>query len=381
MDTRRYWISTLDKIAYPVLDALSRQQLKALMPVEQKGGNRCYVTYLEALGRTLLGVSAWLEHDSDQEDEQKLIEKYRSLSLMSIDAATDPKSADYMNFGFEHGRQPIVDGAFLAHALIRAPKKLVDAMDARVKGNLAVCLESLRYGGKPSYCNWLLFSAMIETALYKLGRNWDAMRVDYAVRQMQTWYVGDGNYSDGPAYHWDYYNSYVIQPMLVDIIMTVGHIYPEWEELKEVVLARATRYAGLQERLVAPDGSFPVTGRSIAYRCGAFQVLAQMAYMEKLPETLKPAQARSALTKVIERTMEAEGTFDENGWLKIGLCGSQPSLGENYISTGSLYLCTAAFLPLGLSNDNEFWSGPEEMTTWQKAWSGMDIPADHAIKL
>ena len=47
---------------------------------------------------------------------------------------------------------------------------------------------------------------------------------------------------------------------------------------------------------------------------------------------------------------------NEHGWLTIGLSGHQPSLGEPYISTGSLYLCLCGLLPLGLPPDNEFWS-------------------------
>ena len=65
------------------------------------------------------------------------------------------------------------------------------------------------------YTNHLLFNAIMESFLGMVGEEWDAMRVDYAVRKFEDWYVGDGTYSDGPRYHWDYYNSYVIQPMLL----------------------------------------------------------------------------------------------------------------------------------------------------------------------
>ena len=78
--------------------------------------------------------------------------------------------------------------------------------------------------------------------------------------------------------------------------------------------------------------------------------------------------------------MEAPGTFDEKGWLRIGLAGHQPGLGEPYISTGSLYLCSAIFLPLGLSPDDAFWSEPEAEWTSKKIWAGLDQPCDHAIQ-
>jgi hypothetical protein len=120
-------------------------------------------------------------------------------------------------------------------------------------------------------------------------------------------------------------------------------------------------------------------GRSTTYRFGAFQTLALIAWRRDLPERIKPAQVRCALTAVIRTMIEAPGTFDAEGWLQIGFCGHQPALGETYISTGSLYLCSAGLLPLGLPPADEFWSAPAEPWTAQKLWSGENLPADHAI--
>ena len=78
--------------------------------------------------------------------------------------------------------------------------------------------------------------------------------------------------------------------------------------------------------------------------------------------------------------VEAPGTFDDQGWLQIGFCGHQPALGESYISTGSLYLCSAGLLPLGLPPTDEFWSASAERWTSQKLWAGEDLPADHAMQ-
>jgi hypothetical protein len=86
-----------------------------------------------------------------------------------------------------------------------------------------------------------------------------------------------------------------------------------------------------------------------------------------------------ALSRVIRRTLGVPGTFNEKGWLQIGLAGHQPALGEKYISTGSLYLCSVALLPLGLPLADPFWNAPAEKTTWEKVWSGDDLPADHAL--
>ena len=94
---------------------------------------------------------------------------------------------------------------------------------------------------------------------------------------------------------------------------------------------------------------------------------------------MSPAQARGALNAVIHRTLDAPDTFDKDGWLQIGFCGHQPGIGEAYISTGSLYLCSVALLPLGLAASDVFWSSPAQPWTSVKAWSGRPFPIDHAL--
>ena len=116
-----------------------------------------------------------------------------------------------------------------------------------------------------------------------------------------------------------------------------------------------------------------------SYRCGAFHLLAQSALRRALPDGVAPAQVRGALAAVIARTLGAAETFDADGWLRIGFCGHQAGIGEPYISTGSLYLCSVAFLPLGLPSTDPFWSDPDVPFTQQRAWSGRPFPIDHAL--
>jgi hypothetical protein len=309
-------------------------------------------------------------------DEGQQREKYRVLSRRALDAATDPKSRDYMNY--TKGAQPLVDAAFLAQAILRAPNSLWSKLEARTQANIIRAFKATRVI-KPGFNNWLMFSAMIEAALASFGEQWDQMRVDYAVRQHEQWYKGDGTYGDGPDFHWDYYNSFVIQPMLIDVLAAVAKQANAWSEISQKVLTRARRYAVIQERMISPEGTFPAVGRSITYRFGAFQLLGQLTLMRQLPTELKPSQVRSAMSAVIRRMIEAPGTFDKDGWLTIGFCGHQPSLGERYISTGSLYLCAVGLLPLGLPVTDDFWAGPQLDWTAKKLWSGKDMFADHAL--
>lgn len=378
-DDRRYWLDVLRRIADPVLRNLANRRLKAKMPVEARPGaeaDRSKYSHLEAIGRLLAGVSPWLELSRLSGAEERLRSEYAELARQAINAAADPSSPDFLNFNA--GRQPLVDAAFLAHAVVRAPNELWGKLDAGTRKNLIAALKSSRHI-TPGFNNWLLFAAMIEAMLCAVGEEWDAMRVDYAVRQHEQWYKGDGVYGDGPDFHWDYYNSFVIQPMLIDVLRAASKSVRTWEPFNERVMKRARRYAAIQERLISPEGTFPAIGRSLAYRFGAFQLLGQMALSHQLPEGVSPAQVRCALTAVIRRMIEAPGSFDKDGWLTIGFCGHQPNIGETYISTGSLYLCAAGLLPLGLPPEDEFWSAPAADWTAKKVWSGQNLLADHAI--
>ena len=376
-DDRAIWVGHMQKLADPVLNNLSAETHKARMPVEQAAGaTRESVTHLEALGRLIAGIAPWLELAPDDTDEGRLRARYAELSRRAIDRAVDPASKDFLNF--TRDRQPLVDAAFLAQGVLRAPRALRDELGATTRRNLITALESSRIT-LPGFNNWLLFSATVEAALAKLGATWDRMRVDYALRQHDQWYKGDGAYGDGPEFHFDYYNSFVIHPMLLDVLDAFTDENPGWKDLATRELQRARRYAAVLERLIAPDGSFPPIGRSLAYRCGAMQLLAQAALRKTLPEGVTPAQVRGALTAVIRRTLEAPGTFDQAGWLQIGFCGHQPGVGERYISTGSLYLCSVGLLPLGLPPADEFWTAAPQPWTSVRAWKGEEFPIDHAL--
>lgn len=380
-ESREYWVSVLTKIANPVLENLSSGTLKKNMPVEVNPTStydRSKVTYLEAFGRLMAGMAPWLELGPDQTEEGRLREKYILLARKSLANAVDPASPDFMQFSSQKYEQALVDASFLAHALIRAPKELWEPLDLKTKTNVINALKATR-SIKPTYNNWLLFMGMIEAFLIRIDEGGDVVRVDYALKKLEEWYKGDGIYGDGPKFHFDYYNSFVIHPMLLDIVKIMIDKGLEKAEVYDTILKRAVRYADIQERSISPEGTFPPIGRSLVYRFGALQALGQIALLSKLPPNIQPAQVRGAMSLVIKRMIEAPGTFDKNGWLTIGFCGHQIDVGEYYMSTGSLYLCTVGLLPLGLPANDMFWKGKPADWTSKKLWTGINMPADHSI--
>ena len=373
---RKQWIDAMCKIVTPVLDMLEQGKLKQSLPLTFHEERKAFAP-LEAFGRSMLGLAPWLEADSEILDEEERTRQavYRAKAVRCIEMATNPESPDFMLF--DEGGQPLVDAAFLAHALVRAPKALAAALPEETRKHLADALRSTRK--IPAYnSNWLFFSAMVEAGLYVIGEPYDIMRVIYPMRVFQQWYKGDGVYGDGAMFHWDYYNSFVIQPMYVDLVRLFENEHDEIRQMKSVVLKRAARYASELERMIGPEGSYPIIGRSICYRFGAFQMLSQAALEHMLEPHISPASVRCGLSAVIARVMSSPDLFDKNGWLRPGVFGYQPELAEEYINNGSLYLCSAVFLPLGLAPQDAFWSAPDEEWSAKKVWAGGHIVIDHA---
>lgn len=358
-EDRMYWTCVLTQIADPVLINMSKGELRKNMPVETISGethpSNARTTHLEALGRLLAGMAPWLELGPDETPEGELRRKYIRLMIESIDQGFDPRSPDYLNFTVT--RQPLVDTAFFCQGLLRSPRQIWGNLSPRTQQNVLNALQQIRTI-EPVESNWLLFSAMVEVTLLELTGECNIQPVEYTLRRFKEWYKGDGWYRDGPTLHMDYYNSFVIHPMLLDILEIMQKHTKGESAFYEKEQQRFSRYAEQQERMIAPDGSYHVLGRSIAYRFGTFHALSQAALKDLLPASVTQAQVRCALTAVIKNHLSVKGNFDQQGWLTLGFAGHQPQIAEKYISTGSLYLCTTVFTALGLQATDEFWTAP-----------------------
>jgi len=378
---REYWVHTLLKIADPVLSNLSKDQLRKNIPVGRsssaKASSREFVTHMESVGRTIAGIAPWLELGPDKTAEGKLRDKYIKMVCKGLKNSVDPHADDYFNSTAT--RQILVNSAFLIQGLLQAPTQLWGNLDDKTQQRLIEQWKSTRTM-KPGNNNWLLFSAMVECGLKSFGNEWNFEVIEKAISSHEQWYKGDGVYGDGENFHLDYYNSYVIHPMLLQVLKVVVKYDSSYQILLDKEWKRFVRYAEIQERMIAPDGSYPVLGRSVSYRSAAFQVLGASALFHQLPSSLKAGQVRGAMTAMLKRLFEQPGTFDKNGWLTIGVCGEQPELGDSYLSTPCVYLCSLGFLPLGLPVDDVFWTAPLSPWTSIKAFSGEEFPIDKFMK-
>jgi hypothetical protein len=148
------------------------------MPVEVAHPRSGRVTHLEAFGRTLAGIAPWLEAPNLTGEEIASDDRGIGAAILCGRRAIQTRRTPE----FSQDRQPLVDAAFLAHGILRAPRVLWDDLDAETRALVIAALKQTR-GIFPNINNWLLFAAMVETFLEKFAGEGDLLRIDYALRQ------------------------------------------------------------------------------------------------------------------------------------------------------------------------------------------------------
>lgn len=377
INDRIYWSNLCYQISAPILNNMSKGELQKNMQVDVSptwDNRNKNVTYMEAFGRLMAGIAPWLTLPDDNTLEGKQRKQLREWALLSYANAVNQDSPDYL--AWEGESQALVDAAYIANSFMRAPKALWEPLDKVTKERYIKEFKKLRQV-KPAYNNWLLFRAMVEAFLVSIDEDYDGFALDVAIRKMNEWYLGDGWYSDGPEYSLDYYNGYVMHPMLVEILEVLESKKIRSTISFDLAFRRMQRYNNHLERLISPEGTFPAVGRSMTYRMGSFQPLALSVWKYDLPRGMSYGQIRNALTSVMKRMFSIEGNFNEKGYLTLGFVGHQPDLADYYTNNGSMYLTSLVFLPLGLPANHPFWTSAQEEWTSQKAWSGKAFPKDY----
>lgn len=379
---RQLWAEMCYQIARPVLENMSKGELQKNMQMEYSptwDGRDKRVAYLETFGRLMAGITPWLALPEDNTEEGKMRKQLHEWVLSAYKNAVDPESPDYLLWK-DCPSQTLVDAAYLAESFLRAPEATWQKLDKVTQQRYIDCFKGLRVL-RPAYNNWLLFRTMVEAFLLSVGEEADAFVLSVGPNKINEWYLSDGFYSDGPEFAFDYYNSFVMHPMYVEVLETL-EANKFWSGVSsKLAIKRMQRFNTILERLISPEGTFPPVGRSITYRMGVFQTMALAAWKYGMPENISYGQVRAALTKVMQNMFAIEGNFNEKGFLALGFAGHQPELANYYTNNGSLYMTALVYLPLGLPADHPFWTEPAQPWTSQKAWSGQDFPIDGHVSL
>ncbi len=356
------FVKVASRLAKPILVAYSIGELPKQLPLYCSKGKEKYfydVASLEAIGRLFCGISPWLQ--SADSDALPLLQSL--IEGIEYDARTnDPQ------LKWDRWQQNLVDASYFAIGLINAPRvfnELSQEGKKFIKNGLEAALMH-----KPFDNNWVLMPPVINLCLDKYWGGGDIYSIEKSLRLVNSWYIGDGYYKDGPFFASDYYNSFVFHPFLLELDSGLkswsGNANLPFKINSENLIKRSQRYATLLEKLASKDGDFPIMGRSITYRTGILFILSYLAYRGLLPEKMSNGSVRSLLFSLIEKTLITNKSFNFDGFLRPGFNGNQPLLAEDYITSGSLYMSALVFFVLGLPENHPFWVEPKGLWTGQK---------------
>lgn len=362
---RNYFLLLLKKIINPIINDFCNNDYAV---------NKLNLSIFEAFARSFNGISLWLNLSNITNLYEKKYQK--NIKTKIVESINCIFSDNIKRVKFSTNIQYVVEAAFFAQALLRSFNSIWIYLKENIKSNIINEMKSTRCF-KINQNNWILFSAMIELFIYKTENRSNIFLIKRNYNVYMNWYMGDGWYGDGKFFHFDYYNSYVIQPFILELSLIISQLKIFYVNV-ELVIKRYKRYVIILERLINPDGTYPIIGRSITYRFGAFTPLVLSVYYNIVPTGLSEGQIKRGVKKVLKKTMEYP-IFDKNGYLIKGfVCNLQFNLAEDYISFGSTYLCTFIFSALGISENNNFWKN-NELITSEKVWNMHKVLLDKSI--
>lgn len=342
----RIWNSKKDfqelllSIVEPLKPFYSEEKAGLLLGVTATNYDR-KAEIMEAFSRPLWGlVPFWAGGGTELELE----EIYRR----GLTAGTDPQGSEYWG-DFHAFDQKFVEMAAISYGLILTPGKLWDPLSDREKEWLADWLYGINQYELP-VCNWILFAVLVNVALMKLGRKYDAKKLEKYLQGVEEFYLGDGWYQDGDSGQKDYYVSFAIHFYCLFYARVMGEEDPE---RCRVYKERAMLFGKTFIYWFDEDGAALPFGRSLTYR------FAQVSFWSAcLTAGVYPFPVE-VIKGLIVRHMQdwlKKPVFDRNHILTIGYAYPDLVMGERYNGPGSPYWSLKTFAFLMLPDDHKFWS-------------------------
>ena len=325
---------------------------------------------LEGFARTFL-LAGFRLATGGEDDRHNLAEWYAS----GLAAGVDPRSEERWPT-FDEKLQAVVECASIALALHESRPYLWDRLDDSVRQRTIEWMSQV-VGLRLWNNNWVWFQNLIEAFLRSTGGPWSAEDIALNVAKTDSWYAGDGWYSDGDLggdhRNFDYYAGWAMQ------------LYPLWycrvsgadaeDGLRDRYAERLRRYLRDLQHFVAADGSPVFQGRSLTYRFAMVAPFWAGALFDA--SDLAPGLTRRLTSGVLRHFLGSEenGVLDQHGLQTIGWHHRFEPMRQRYSGPASPYWSSKGFAGLVLPADHPVWTAPEEPLPIEQRDVAVTIPA------
>ncbi len=324
------------------LDPLKKHYSDGGARLRIKGAGASYkeiTIELEAFSRPLWALAPfWFGGGTDKEFEEIYKKGFKN--------GVDPKSEDYWD-GFTDYDQRFVEMAAMSSALVLCKDKLFDFLSDENKSNLEAWLNQINNHTIPQN-NWYFFRVTVNVALKKCGLKYDAELLEKDLQDLESYYLSEGWYKDGPTGHIDYYVPFGMHYFGLMYSVMMGEEDPErCKRFKE----RATIFANEFLHFFANDGSAIPYGRSLTYRFAQCSFFSACVFAGL---DIDLGVAKGIITRHFDYWLKQD-IVDNGGVLTVGYAYPNLFMSEIYNAKGSPYWSMLTFVILGLSDEHEFW--------------------------
>ena len=298
------------------------------------------IAMMEGFARVLWGLAPFWSGKGQDSDFEKIY-------LKGIINGTNPIHREY--WGVMHDfDQRVVETAALGLCLILAPDKIWEPLNDEQKENFYNWLNQVNHVELPDN-NWQFFLIMVNLGFKTIGMPYNKEAMDQAFFKIDSFYLGDGWYSDGNTDQIDYYIPFAIH---FYSLIYAKVMEDEDAERCKTIKKRATEFAKDFIYWFDDDGSALAFGRSLTYRMAqcCFWSACVYAGIEPFP--------MGVIKGIIVRNIEwwiNKPVFDNGGILSIGYTYPNLCMSEEYNAYGSPYWSLKVFLMLSLDENHQFY--------------------------
>ncbi len=329
---------------YKFLNPLKKEYSKGFAKVELNGAGATYkeeVAKFEAFSRPLWAIVPYVVGGGNDEF-------FENAYLKGFANGTNKNSEEYWG-GFTDRDQRFVEMAAISSALIFAPKKFFDPLDASSKENLCNWLYEINNYELPEN-NWLFFRVLVNIGLMKNNEKYSKEQLEADLNIIESYYLGEGWYKDGVSEHRDYYVAFGMH--------YYGLLYSKAMEKEDPVRSekfkdRARVFANDFIYLFANNGEAVPYGRSLTYRFAQCAFFSAILFAEV--DVFDLGIIKGIISRHFEYWTEQE-MFDSSGLLSVGYAYQNLIMSERYNAPGSPYWAMKSLVFLALEDNHPFWS-------------------------